>query len=88
MALYKTQSALSTALRVIGVLNVIGGIIAGINLSKEVLKGRYWSETIYHPDILIGCIFLGIVGCVFCFALAKCVLAAAAYLSMVAPEKA
>ncbi|WP_289754801.1 hypothetical protein [Muribaculum intestinale] len=83
----KTNCVLATALRVIGVLNVIGGIIMGYNLCKEVRPRRYWSDTIYHYDVLIIGIFVGVAACIICFALAKCVQAATTYLNSVAPEE-
>lgn len=88
----KTNCALATALRVIGVLNIIGGIIMGCSLYKETIYrpseyyGR-WPETHYHYDFLFGSIVVGIFTCIICFALAKCVQAATVYLNSVAPKE-
>lgn len=71
--------ALATALKVIGFLNIIGGLIVGINLCGEdcLFGGRYdandWGILFF--------IVSGIIGCIICFALAKCVRAATKYLN-------
>ena len=87
----KTNCTLATTLRVIGLLNVIGGIIMGCSLYKETVyrATKYfdrWPETHYHYDLLFGSIIVGVFGCIVCFALAKCVQAATVYLNSVAPK--
>lgn len=70
----KTNCALATALRVIGALNVIGGIVYGYNACyKDALGLLYFAV-------------VGLIGCIVCFALAKCVQAATVYLNSVAPK--
>lgn len=87
----KTNCALATALRVIGVLNVIGGIIVGIshyeeNIARPDKLFGTWTTTHYHPEMLILGILGGVFGCIICFALAKCVQAATIYLNSVVPK--
>lgn len=85
METQKTSSALATTLRVIGVLNVIGGIILGFNLCGR--HGMFASK--YGDENAVGLIFFvisGIIGCIICFALAKCVQAATIYLNSVTPK--
>ena len=91
MATQNTSSALATALRVIGVLNIIGGIIMGINLYEEKVTRPdkifgTWTTTHHHPEMLIGGIIAGIFSCIICFAIAKCVQAATVYLNSVEPK--
>lgn len=88
----KTNCALATTLRVIGVLNIIGGIIIGLNLYEEKVTRPdklfdSWTHTYHHPEMLISGIIAGIFGCIICFALAKCVQAATVYLNSVAPKE-
>lgn len=71
----KTSSALATTLRMLGVLNVIGGIVYGYNVCYKDALG------------LICFVLAGVVGCIICFALAKCVQAATVYLNSVAPKE-
>lgn len=75
MAKQNTGSALATTLRVIGVLNIIGGIVYGYNACYKDALG------------LICFVIVGIIGCIICFALAKCVQAATVYLNSVAPKE-
>lgn len=91
MTTQKTSSILATALRVIGLLNIIGGIVVGFNLYEENITrpDKYfgtWTTTQHHPEMLIGGIAAGIFGCIICFALAKCVQAATMYICSVAPN--
>ena len=74
MEAQKTSSALATALRVIGVLSIIGGIVYGYNACYKDALG------------LICFALVGIVGCIISFAIAKCVQAATIYLDSVAPK--
>lgn len=74
MATQNTGSALATTLRVIGVLNVVGGIVYGYNTCHKDALG------------LICFVIVGVIGYVICFALAKCVQAATVYLNSVAPK--
>lgn len=88
----KTNCALATALRVIGVLNIIGGVIIGFNLYEEKITRPdrlfgTWTTTHHHPEMLIFGILSGIFACIICFALAKCVQAATVYLNSVAPKE-
>lgn len=71
----KAGSVLATTLRVIGALNIIGGIVYGYNAC--------------HKDALgLMCFaIVGLIGCIICFALAKCVQAATVYLNSVAPKE-
>ncbi len=75
MATQNTGSALATTLRVIGVLNIIGGIIYGYNVCYKDALG------------LLCFAIVGLIGCIVCFALAKCVQAATVYLNSVAPKE-
>lgn len=75
MAKQNTGSALATTLRVIGALNIIGGIVYGYNACYKDALG------------LICFVIVGIIGCIICFALAKCVQAATVYLNSVAPKE-
>lgn len=59
----------------------------GYSLCREVRPRRYWDDTIYHYDVLIGSIFVGVLACVVCMALAQCVQAATVYLNSVAPKE-
>lgn len=68
MTQQKTNCALATALRVIGVLSIIGGFGTGIKFYH------------YEGGIVVSCILVGIVTCLICFAIAKCTQAASIYL--------
>ena len=68
MEAQKTSSALATALRVIGVLSIIGGFGTGIKFYH------------YESGIVVSCILVGIVTCLICFAVAQCTQAASIYL--------
>lgn len=74
MATQNTSSALATTLRVVGVLNVIGGTIYGYNACYKDALG------------LICFVIVGVIGCIICFALAKCVQAATVFLNSVEPK--
>uniref|UniRef100_A0AAU8AW88 TM2 domain-containing protein n=1 Tax=Dulem virus 40 TaxID=3145758 RepID=A0AAU8AW88_9CAUD len=74
MATQNTGSALATALRVIGVLNIIGGVVYGYNACYKDALG------------LICFVIVGVIGCIICFALAKCVQAATVYLNSATPK--
>lgn len=82
----KTNCALATALRVIGVLNIIGGVVLGFNMCGRhgMFASKYGDE---NAAGLFCFIMFGIIGCVVCFALAKCVQAATVYLNSVAPKE-
>lgn len=73
------KCTLATTLRIIGVINVLGSIILGFNLCGQggMLASRYDE----NPVGLICFVISGIVGCIICFALAKCVQAATKYLN-------
>lgn len=75
MATQNTGSALATTLRMIGVLNIIGGIVYGYNACYKDALG------------LLCFAIVGLIGCIVCFALAKCVQAATVYLNSVAPKE-
>lgn len=62
--------ALATILRIIGVVNVFAGLILGL-VSAEELGGL----------VVVVMIFTGVMGCLFCYAFAKCVDAAHKYLN-------
>lgn len=59
-------------LKIIGVLGLIGGLIAGLS----------WNDSMGgHGEYVIPCAIIGIINCVVCFALATCVKAAKLYLA-------
>lgn len=62
--------ALATTLRIIGVVNIFAALIIGIILADDFSWG-----------ISIAVILSGGLGCLFCYALAKCVDAADKYLN-------
>lgn len=62
--------ALATALRIVGVVNIFAALIIGHVLADD------FSWVISIAAILSGCL-----GCLFCYALAKCVDAADKYLN-------
>lgn len=62
--------ALATTLRIVGVVNVFAALIIGLVLADD------FSWVISIAAILSGCL-----GCLFCYALAKCVDAADKYLN-------
>ena len=68
----KTNCALATALRVIGVLSIIGGFGTGMDFYQEAYRGEV--------GIVISCTLVGIMSCLICFAIAKCTQAASIYL--------
>lgn len=71
-------SALGQVLRIIGFLNIIGGFIVGINLcGEDCLFGNRYSANGWG---IILFVISGIIGCIICLALAKCVDAATKYL--------
>lgn len=59
-------------LKIIGVLGLIGSLIAGLS----------WNDSMgSHGEYVIPCAIAGIINCVICFALATCVKAAKLYLA-------
>ena len=62
--------ALAVTLRIVGVVNVFAALILGLVLSED------FGWVISIAAILSGCL-----GCLFCYALAKCVEAADKYLN-------
>ena len=59
-------------LKIIGVLGLIGSLIAGLS----------WNDSMGgHGEYVIPCAIAGIINCVICFALATCVKAAKLYLA-------
>lgn len=71
--------ALATTLKVIGLLNIVGGLIVGINLcGEDCLFGDRYEANGWGIFFFI---VAGIIGCIICFALAKCVKAATKYLN-------
>lgn len=62
--------ALATTLRIVGVVNVFAALIIGLVLADD-----------FGWVISIAAILLGCLGCLFCYALAKCVDAADKYLN-------
>lgn len=59
-------------LKIIGILGVIGSLIAGLS----------WNDSMGgHGEYVIPCVIAGIINCVICFALATCVKAAKLYLN-------
>lgn len=79
MAQQKTSCTLATSLRVIGVLSIIGGFGTGMDFYNGVFRGEV--------GIVISCTLAGIMSCLICFAIAKCVQAATVYLNSVAPKE-
>lgn len=71
----KTSSALATALRVIGVLSIIGGFGTGMDFYNGAFRGEV--------GIVISCTLAGIMTCLICFAIAKCTQAASIYLDKI-----
>lgn len=91
MATQKTKSILATILRVVGRLNVLGGLIVGLRSYRETVTVPHevfgtFRDTTYHPELVVFWIFAGLFSCLICFALAKCVQAATAYLNSLSPE--
>ena len=82
-----THSALATTMRIIGVLNIVGGLVIGISLFEEEVSMGGWSHTRHHPEMLFGSVLAGVISCIICFAIAKCVQAATVYLNSVKAEK-
>lgn len=64
------SSTLATVLRIIGCLNGFGGVVLGLAAGYDL---GVWTAIVV--------IYSGIMGCVFCFAFAKCVDAAHEYLN-------
>ena len=63
---------MAVLLKVIGILGIIGGLIAGLS----------WNDSMgWHGEYVIPCAIAGIINCVIYFALATCVKAAKLYLS-------
>lgn len=59
-------------LKIIGILGLIGSLIAGLS----------WNDSMGgHGEYVIPCAIAGIINCVICFALATCVKAAKLYLA-------
>ena len=79
------KCGLATALRIIGIINIIGSIILGFNLCGQggILANRYDE----NPVGLICFVVSGIIGCIICYTLAKCVHAATVYLNSVASKE-
>ena len=71
----KTSSALATALRVIGVLSIIGGFGTGMDFYNGAFRGEV--------GIVISCTLAGIMTCLICFAIANCTQAASIYLDKI-----
>ena len=60
---------LSIILRIVGIINALGGLILGFVCGDE-----------FGAMIAVAVVFSGLMGCIFCFAFAKCVDAADKYL--------
>lgn len=61
---------LAIILRIVGIINALGGLILGIVCGDE-----------FGAMIAVAVVFSGLMGCIFCFAFAKCVDAADKYLA-------
>ncbi len=79
METQRIKSKLATVLRVIGVLCIIGGFGTGMD---------FYFHGAFRGDfgIIIPFTLAGVMSCVICFALAKCVQAATIYLNSVTPK--
>lgn len=72
------MSGLGVAVRIIGIINVIIGCILGFVLCGQ--EGMFSNGYDENPMGLILFIISGIIVCIICFALARCVDAADKYL--------
>lgn len=73
------KCGLATALKIIGLLNIVGGFVVGIFLCGE--DGIFGNRYEANGWGIFFFIISGIIYCIICFALVKCVQAANKYLN-------